>query len=217
MIRRLSPDSLSVMEFRNEMDVRIAERMLSFPLLGEEMADNWNLKFNREFDMTNDSRLFLDSPGKGRLPLYEGKMIWHFECRYAEPRYWVNEKEGRQAVLGRNSDDEGQILDYQCYRFGFRDIASNTNERTAVTTVIPPTFHGNKIPTAQILGDDGERLIANDEQLFFAAIANSFIFDFLIRMRVTTTLNFFYLYQMPAPRLTSRDTAFAPSQSVPRG
>ena len=86
MIRRLSPDSLSVMEFRNEMDVRIAERMLSFPLLGEEMADNWNLKFNREFDMTNDSRLFLDSPGKGRLPLYEGKMIWHFECRYAEPR-----------------------------------------------------------------------------------------------------------------------------------
>lgn len=32
----------------------------------------------------------------------------------------------------------------------------------------------------------------------------------MIRMRVTTTLNFFYLYQMPVPRLTSADPRFAP-------
>jgi hypothetical protein len=29
-------------------------------------------------------------------------------------------------------------------------------------------------------------------------------------MKVTTTLNFFYIYQLPVPRLTSRDSQFAP-------
>ena len=30
LIRKLSPDSLSVMEFKNEVDVNIAEKMLNF-------------------------------------------------------------------------------------------------------------------------------------------------------------------------------------------
>jgi hypothetical protein len=34
--------------------------------------------------------------------------------------------------------------------------------------------------------------------------------DWMIRMKVTTTLNFFYLYQLPIPRLTEKDAAFAP-------
>ena len=33
---------------------------------------------------------------------------------------------------------------------------------------------------------------------------------FMIRMRVTTTLNFFYLYQMAVPRLSSSAAAFQP-------
>jgi len=68
MIRRLSPDSLSVFEFKSGLDVQIAEKMLQFPLLGEDRDDAWNLKFYREFDMTNDSALFKESPGNGRLP-----------------------------------------------------------------------------------------------------------------------------------------------------
>ncbi|MBD1814806.1 hypothetical protein NDA07_12705 [Microcoleus vaginatus DQ-U2] len=42
LIRRLSPDSLSVMEFKNEGDIRIAEKMLQFPLLGEQIEGKWN-------------------------------------------------------------------------------------------------------------------------------------------------------------------------------
>ena len=74
LIRRLSPDSLSVMEFKNEGDIRIAEKILQFPLLGEQIEGKWNLRLTREFDMTNDSHLFQQEPGKGRLPLYEGKL-----------------------------------------------------------------------------------------------------------------------------------------------
>src|SRR5260370_20457215 len=36
LIRRLSPDSLSIMEFKNETDVQIARKMLKAPLLKEE-------------------------------------------------------------------------------------------------------------------------------------------------------------------------------------
>jgi hypothetical protein len=136
-------------------------------------------------------------------------MVWQFEHRYAEPRYWVDEREGRTALLGRG-EDSGQMLDYQAYRLGFRDIASNTNERTMVSSIIPPTFHGNKFPTIKIFDRSESRLISDAEQLFLCAVWNSFVIDSLLRMKVTTTLNFFYIYQIPVPRLTAEDAAFSP-------
>ena len=159
--------------------------------------------------MTNDSHLFKTEPGPGRLSLYEGKMVWQFDHRFREPRYWVNETEGRKALLGRQ-EDKGQVLDYQAYRLGFRDIASNTNERTMVSTIIPPTFHGNKIPTVEIFDEADNRILSNAEQLYLCAVWNSFVVDAMLRMKVTTTLNFFYIYQLPIPRLTEQDLEFAP-------
>ncbi len=137
LISRLSPDSHSVMEFKNERDVKIAEKMLKFPLLGEKIDGVWNLSLTREFDMTNDSHLFHTEPATGRLPLYEGKMIHQFEHQFAKPRYWVDEVEGRKALLGKKGEDDGQLLDYQRYRLGFRDVARSTNERTMIATVLP--------------------------------------------------------------------------------
>ncbi|MDX9708036.1 MAG: hypothetical protein RBT64_00655 [Trichloromonas sp.] len=208
LIKRLSPDSLSVMEFKNDLDVRIAKKMLKFPLLGERIEGVWNVGFTAEFHMTNDSHLFKTEPGKGRLPLYEGKIIWHFDNHFREHRYWVDEKAGRAEFLGR-SPDKGQKLDYQSYRLGFRDIAANTNERTMVSTIIPPAFHGNKLPTLKVY-EEGNRVVRDKEQIFLCAIWNSFVIDAILRMKVTTTLNFFYIYQLPVPRLTEKDPAFRP-------
>jgi len=207
VIRRLSPDSLSVLEFKSDLDVQIAEKMLRFPLLGEGSDVTWNAKFYREFDMTNASHLFHESPGRRRLPLFEGKMIWQFDHRLAEPRYWVDEREGRTALLGK-TDDTGQLLDYQCYRFGFRDVAASTNERAAIATIVPPSvFVGNTlpvhIPTAPAAPDPSELLL-------LTAVFDSFAFDWLIRKRITNHLSFFYVYQSPTPRLSSGDDAFAP-------
>jgi hypothetical protein len=181
--------------------------MLRFPLLGEEIEGKWNLRLTAEFHMTNDSHLFKTEPGPGRLPLYEGKMIWQFEADYEKPRYWLDEKEGRAAVLGRR-EDCGQALDYQTYRLGFRDIAANTNERTMVAAMIPPTFHGNKLPTIKVFDETGGRIIDSASQLFICAIWNSFILDWMLRQKVTTTLNFFYIYQLPVPRFGLKDTGF---------
>ncbi len=210
LLRKLSPDSLSVMEFKSELDVQIAQKMLRFPLLGEQIAGVWNLKLTAEFHMTNDSGLFKTEPAKGRLPLYEGKMIHQYDAHFAEPRYWVDEIEGRKAVLGHRVKDTGQVLDYQRYRLGFRDIASNTNTRTLISTLIPVSFHGNKLPTLKVFDDDGILLINILQQNFLCALWNTFILDWMLRLKVTTTVNFFYLYQLPIPRLTARDPAFAP-------
>ena len=209
LVKRLSPDSLSVTEFKNEMDVRIAEKMLRFPLLGETITGKWNVRFTSEFHMTNDSGLFKSESAKGRMPLYEGKMIWQFHHELAAPRYWVDGREGRAALVGRG-DDAGRPLDYQAFRVGFRDIASNTNERTMVSSIIPPAFHGNKIPTVRIFDECGKRNISGAEQCVLCAALNSYTVDYLVRMKVTTTLNFFYVYQLPVPRLTANDKAFGP-------
>ncbi|MFQ5677650.1 MAG: Eco57I restriction-modification methylase domain-containing protein, partial [bacterium] len=116
LIRRLSPDSLSIMEFKSPLDIQIAEKMLRFPLLGDEIDGTWNLKLTREFDMTNDSDLFKTQPGAGRLPLYEGKMIHQFDHRFDGPRFWVDEKKGRRALVGQDEKEGGHRLDYQKYR-----------------------------------------------------------------------------------------------------
>jgi hypothetical protein len=58
-IRRFSPDSLSLMEFKNQREIDVATKIYaSHPLLGEEVPNTWNVRFTREFDMTNDSYLF---------------------------------------------------------------------------------------------------------------------------------------------------------------
>ncbi|SDX78254.1 hypothetical protein SAMN05421644_11325 [Allochromatium warmingii] len=203
LIRRLSPDSHSVMEFKTALDIQIAEKLLKFPLLGESIEGTWNLRLTNEFHMTNDSYLFQTKPGRGRLPLYEGKMIWQFQADYCEPRYWVDEKSGRDAILGRQ-EDYGQIMDYQNYRLGFRAVASNTNERSLIVSLLPSkVFSGNSIITS--VEENNLSVL-----IFLAGAMNSFVIDNAIRQKVSQNLNMFFIYQIPIPRLTDKDAGFNP-------
>ncbi|QGZ90684.1 Eco57I restriction-modification methylase domain-containing protein [Microcystis aeruginosa] len=206
LIRKLSPDSLSVMEFKQDIDIQIAEKMSRFPLLGETLPDTWNLKLTSEFHMTNDSHLFKTEPAKGRLPLYEGKMIHQFTHQYALPKYWLDEKEARQALLKRGEVDNGQILDYQTYRLGFRDVARNTDIRTMIATILPPNvFCPHTMSLEKI---DKQPTINLKERCYLLSIFNSFVFDRSIRDKVTSHLSFFYIYQTPIPRLKEGDRYF---------
>jgi hypothetical protein len=209
LIYRLSPDSHSVMEFKNETDVSIAEKMLQFPLLGEKIDGVWNLALTREFDMTNDSHLFHTEPAKGRLPLYEGKMIHQFEHQFGEARYWVDEKEGRKALLGKKEDDSGQLLDYQTYRLGIRSIGRSTDIRTLIVGALPKNvFCGNSILVLKRLSLDTN--LSDAEVIAIQAILNSLVIDAYIRQMVSANLNMFYICQLPIPRLTETDSAFTP-------
>lgn len=204
LIRKLSPGSYSVMEFKGPTDITIAKKMLQFPLLGETIAGTWNLKLTREFDMTNDSHLFKTEPAVGRLPLYEGKMIHQFESRLASPRFWVDETEARKALCGR-AGDTGQTLAYSQSRFGVRAISRNTDSRTLIAGPIPQNaFSGNSLLVAGKL-ENTAGLSA-----LLQAILNSFVFDYWIRLTVSANLNMFFIMQAPLPRLIPSDIRFMP-------
>ncbi|MEL6321444.1 MAG: hypothetical protein AAFQ57_12485, partial [Cyanobacteria bacterium J06626_14] len=205
MVGKLSPDSLSVTEFQNELDLQIAKKLLQYPMLGEELSDTWNFQLFREMDMTNDSDLFETKPASERVRLYEGKMIWHFISQYAEPRYWVDKSKGRKRVIGSRGEDSGQVLDYQQYRFGCRSITGATNERTMVCSIIPrDVFCGNSL----LVSKRSEMEISNSELVVFTAVMSGFVVDFALRQAVATQMNMFYIYQTPVPRLSEGDMYF---------
>jgi hypothetical protein len=148
-------------------------------------ANPWDLRFVRMFDMANDSGLFETADdlkdlgavfdgwawNKGDqrwVPLYEDKLLHHFDHRFAtyanllegyegtslpavtddqhddpyvEPlaRYWVAESEVDKAIGERWDRD---------WLFGWRDITNALNERTFVPSVLPRTAVGHKFPLA---------------------------------------------------------------------
>jgi hypothetical protein len=190
LVRRLSPDSLSVMEFKSELDAQIAEKTLRFPYLGEQIDAVWNLKLAREFDMTNDSDLFRTEYGMGCLPLYEGKMVGHFVHNLAEPRYWIRENEGRSRLLGRRTEAR-QMLNYQYYRFAYRSITGSTNRRTMVCSILPRNvFCGHSLNVMK----REDNIMSEAEQIFFTAMMSSLVVDFSLRQRVASQLTMFFVY-----------------------
>jgi len=202
MIAKASPDSLSFPEFRSFSDAGVLAKMLHHPLLGESLEGEWKIAFCREFHMTDDINLFSSNAAKGRLPLYEGKMIWQFDHEYAKPRYWVSEQSGRASL--EPTAGHGAILPYQTYRLGFRDITANTNERTLISTILPPmVFAAN---TVSLIATH----IPQPLKLFIVTMFNSFCVDWVSRTKVTNHCNFFYMQQLPIPRLTAAHPDFRP-------
>ena len=110
--------------------------------------------------------------------------------------------------MKRNEIDLGQKLDYQTYRLAFRDIARNTDSRTMIMTMLPrEVFCNHTLPTAVIRYSEQLQPDCQAE-LFFMSVMNSYVIDCAFRQRVTTNLTFFFIYQMPVPRLTFGDKYF---------
>jgi hypothetical protein len=220
LIRRISPDSLSVTEFKTELDIHIAEKLSVNPLLSDESS--WGLElYGEELNMTRSMEFFETKPTQ--YPLYEGGMIWHFDHQYSEPRYWIKETKLRKDFLEKrykrisemHSLPKDMKNDYEVFRLAIRKIASNTNERTLVTAIVPPySFAGNSLSVNFPFYHDVEKYntqkFSYSELVCLSALLNSFVTDYILRARMTTNLNLFYLYQLPVPRLTAKDPAFAP-------
>ena len=58
-VDRFSPHSRALLEIQNQRDLEILEKIYTNSvLLGDNGSDGWGIRYVREFDMTNDSRLF---------------------------------------------------------------------------------------------------------------------------------------------------------------
>jgi hypothetical protein len=207
LVKISAPESLSIPEIRNEPLLEVFSWLYkNHPLLNDEKK-GWTLTLLRELDRTNDSDLFRRDV-KG-WPLIEGKNFHQFILDFEKTAYTVDQKEGlKRAEKHKEFKGRNQQI-HEVVRLAFRDVASSTNVRSAIACVVPPrTFNSNKAPLIIPYAD-----LSQETQLYYRKIAylagifNSFVFDFLIRQRVSMGLNFFYVYQTPVPPKIENETA----------
>ena len=233
-ILKFSPDSFSITEFNAQRDVDIAGCIYAdYPLLGESNKSlPWTFPLlSVEFNMTHQSSMFQkDIDG---YVLYEGKMINQFDHLFAENNWvikaidaenYLRSKElyriGRNSVLGKSiARLKSFELSFNDFRFGMRAIAASTNERAIISTVLPANVcTGHSIFTSipwryfngiSIGSPDAKkwrkRNYSYTDILLVVALFNSFTFDWLTRMKVTTNLCVFIMNQLPMPRLTNEN------------
>ena len=150
-------------------------------------------------------------------------MIWQFDCHYSEPRYWIIEKDLRDIFIqkrlkriGLKKEPPFQIKnDYETYRIVIRKIASNTNERTLISSVIPKgSFVGNSLsvnfPFFNTQTNSNSNKYTFKDLLIITSLLNSLMLDYSLRLIMTTNINLFFLYQLRMPRLTDLDPQFMP-------
>ncbi|MDH7510414.1 MAG: N-6 DNA methylase [Methanolinea sp.] len=214
LIKRFSPDTLSIMEFDNQKEIDLISKIFSnLPLLGESIKDVWNVAFHRDLHHADDSSLLQTTPTN--IPIYEGKMIHHFNSFYETPSFWMNENDAKEFYLSRRHYPE-----FQYYRMAYRGVASSTNETTLIASLLPKnTATLMSLRVIELFSYDvKERCLnarINDlEQLFLIGIFNSYILNYLIRRKISANLSTFYIYQLPIPRLKEDSWYF--NQIIPR-
>ena len=198
LVRKLSPTTVSIMEFRGPTDIEIAEKMMQFPALEQESDVGWTLVLRKEFHSTGHKDLFRTSESRARLPLFEGKTIAQYSCNPEVTKYWIDEKDGRAELLRNRADPD--TLDYQTYRLAFRDIARNTDSRTMIATILP-----RNVFCVDMLNLETSGHLDVWSRFYLLAIFDSFTIDYLLRQRVNAHVSFFFAYNLPVPRLPSWD------------
>lgn len=102
-------------------------------------------------------------------------------------------------------------LHYECPRTVYREIGSSTNERSIIATEVPANVClNNKLPYLSPLefelSDKGEiKQVEPDESnaRSLVALLNSLVLNYYIRSKISTTLNMFYMYELPTPELNA--------------
>ena len=226
-IAQINPNTRTCPIFRGRRDAELTKGIYGrVPVLieeGDAGGNPWGITFMRMFDMANDSGLFrmredLKSDGwllsgnvfeKGNermLPLYEAKMIRHYDHRWASydidgtshelkhedknspscpaiPRYWLQSG----YVVERLGEKKAKCL------FGWRDICRSTDERTMIAAIMPLVAVGHTCPL--IFFDEP------DSTHTFLANLSSFCFDFVARQKIGGThLTYGLFKQLPVIR-----------------
>jgi N-6 DNA Methylase len=240
-ILRVNPNSGTSPVFRSRTDAEITisihHRVRVLWRDDDPDGNPWNLTFAVMFHMANDSRLFRTEKilrddgwhlrgnafvrdGQWMLPLYEAKMLHHYDCRYGTyrgqtqaqanqgtlprittaehndpdvlpwPRYWVSGHEVDQALDGRWHHN---------WLLGWRDIARSVDERTMIPTVIPRVGVGNKFP-----------LMLVDSKLVAGLHGNlsTLALDYCLRQKLSnTSVIFATVKQLPVLPPSTYDSA----------
>ena len=230
---RVNPNTCTAPVFRTRRDAEITRGIYErHPVLVDRSGDGerraWPVRYAQGlFNMTSDSRLFrtveqLEADGfypvqgnrwkRGEdlyLPLYQGRMIHHFDHRANSVRF--NPENTHNPYLSKPvSNDEhadpnflpqtrywvpaADVVDIvpesRGYTLGFRDIARPTDVRTTIASIVPWAGYGNTLPL--VIGDDAL------SSTYLVANLNAMCADFVTRQKAQGThLNWYIVEQLP--------------------
>jgi hypothetical protein len=129
---------------------------------------------------------------RNMLPFAEGKTFHQYTDTWGdEPEFVV--------PLDRMTGKEARLRAARYFRLAFRTIASSTNERSAIFTLLPP----GQLCSNSALPEAEPWLRPNRDALLIIALANTFCFDWLLRLAVSANITFNFLDSVPVPRLSA--------------
>jgi len=232
-IALLNPNTRTCPIFRSKRDMELTKAIYQrMPVLvkeGPAEENPWNVILRQNmFLMTKDSHLFstreqLEAKGwrlKGNvfqrnteqyLPLYEGKMVWHFDHRFGtyEGQTQAQANQGKLPGLSEEEHLDLFLLPIPQYwvheshmpKFAekgakaflaFRDITNAAVFRTAIFSMAPVVPYGH---TLNIVELDAKYARGTT---YFAANTSSFIFDYAARQKLGGIhMSAFVLKQLP--------------------
>ena len=226
--------------FRTSRDAELTTRIYKSTsvLVNEVTGENpWNVKFARMLDMSNDSYLFrtysqlseegaslegnvfTTKEGESYVPLYEGKMIWHYNHHYGTwptsgnrpnsintpplselsdpdsfimPWYWVPLSAVDDRLI--KYDNQGNVVWEWKHKWAlaYRGVARSVDLRTFVCSLIS---------NAVGVGNSATLLYAERGTMPTAALCammSSLVFDYIVRQKVGgINMSTFFVKQFP--------------------
>ena len=191
LLERLSGrDDLGIPELACERDLLIVERISAYvPWLGSDAG--WGVQFGRELNATDDRQAFRKRTGASDArPVVEGKQLEPFRVDVARSGFELRPDTPAERRLPHRA------------RVAYREVASATNRLTLIAAVLPAsvvTTHTvfclkNPLPLPY--------------QRVLCALLNSFVANYLIRLRVSTHVTASLMARLPVPHITADRPAF---------
>ena len=179
LIARFGGDALVVPELASPTDRAIVAKILArAPALGS--PDGWGARFGRELNATDDRASF----GAEGLPILEGKHLEPFRARVPPDAPRIDPRAAAARLPARPFD---------AARLGYREVAGATNRLTLIAAMIPAGC-----ATTHTIFCLRSRLPA-EAQWFLCGIFNSFVANYIVRLRGGTHVPASTIHELPVP------------------
>ena len=237
---RLNPNTKTCPVFRTSRDAKLTAKIYrnSTILYNEITGENpWNVKFSRMLDMSNDSYLFrtyaqltaqsatlngntfTTVDGETYVPLYEGKMIWHYNHHYGTwptegvrpnsinmpsldelsnpnscimPWYWVPLSAVKDRLVKYDKDGNVAWEWKHKWYLTYRCVARSVDIRTFICSPIPNATGVGHSATL-LYAERGTMPVAS-----LCAMLSSIICDYAVRQKVGgINMSTFFVKQFP--------------------
>lgn len=185
-LKQMEPERYAMVEAHNQDLLDLFEKLR---LTYKPLRDSNLIKLGNDFHRTNDADKFInkEEASSTDLPLYEGKYMNQFQIFPSKIAYRINQ-DNAKAKLGD---------DYHFSRIALRSVASSTNKRSLIATLLP----ANSVATNSLNIQKDPQKMKDREKLFFLGFLNSYVFDFVLRQLISININQIYLKQLPLPQL----------------